>query len=178
MDMEEKKIDGEVIFDGHVVKLHLDKVKCPNGNIASREIVVHNGGAAILYVNDNDEVLLERQYRYAYNEVIYEIPAGKLEKGEDPKLAAIRELEEETGLKVNDLIHLGDIYPTCGYSSEIIHLYLAENPTKTHTNFDEDEVIDVCYIKLDKVKEMILSGEIKDAKTICAINYYLLRKKS
>ncbi len=176
MKMIEKRLSGETIFEGHVVKLVKDKVLCPNGNESFREIVRHNGGAAVLCINENEEILLVKQFRYAYDEVMYEIPAGKLEKNEDPLLAAKRELEEETGNKAESLDFLGAIYPTCGYSSEIIYLYLARNCKKTQTHFDDDEVIESKFYKLDDVKNMILNGEIKDAKTICALSYYLMRK--
>lgn len=175
MDMKEKRISGETIFEGHVVKLIKDKVLCPNGMESYREIVRHNGGAAILCINDKNEVLLIRQFRYAYDEVMYEIPAGKLEYNENPYDAAMREFEEETGNKADHLESLGVIYPTCGYSSEKIYLYLALNYQKSHTHFDEDEIIESSFIPLAKVKEMILNGEIVDAKTICAISYYLMK---
>ncbi len=177
MDMREKKIDGKVIFEGHVVKVELDDVLCPNGNKSKREIVRHNGGAAILCVTPDNKILLEKQYRYAYDEVIYEIPAGKLEKGENPYNAAIRELEEETGYKAKELTHLIDCYPTCGYSSEVIHIYLALNTEKTHTHFDEDEIIETYLFSIDEIKQMILNGEIKDAKTIVALTCYLMKNK-
>ena len=177
MDLKEKKISGEEIYTGKVVKLIKDKVLCPNGNESYREIVRHNGGAGILCITNDNKVLLERQYRYAYDEVLYEIPAGKLEQGEDPYYAALREFEEETGNKASSLEHLIDIYPTCGYSSEIIYLYLAKDFVKTKTNLDDDEIILLEYIPLDKVLSMIDNGEIKDAKTICAIQAYLYRYK-
>lgn len=139
-------------------------------------MVRHNGGAAILCLNAQEEVLLIRQFRYPYNEILLEIPAGKLEKNEDPYTAAVRELEEETGNRAAGLEYLGKIYPTCGYSSEIIYLYLAKDYVFTETSFDEDECIEACFVPLSRVKEMILSGEIKDAKTICALSYYLMRK--
>ncbi len=177
MDMREKRIDGETIFDGKVVKVIKDKVLCPNNNEAYREIIRHNGGAAILCVTPENKVLLIRQFRYAYDEVIYEIPAGKLEKNENPYDAALRELEEETGFKAESLETLGVIYPTCGYSDEKIYLYLAKNVTKGHMNLDEDEVIETLYVTLDEAKNMILENKIKDAKTICAISNYLLKLK-
>ena len=177
MNMRETKIDGEVLFDGVVVKLEKDRVLCPNGNTSYREIVRHNGGAAILCITPNNEVILEKQFRYAYDEVLYEIPAGKLEIGEDPYEAALRELEEETGKKASKLELLNIIYPTCGYSSEKIYLYLALDYVETKTSFDEDEVIITELVPFDKVLEMIDSGLIKDAKTICAITSYLIRYK-
>lgn len=176
MDLKEKRLSGKTIYDGKVIKVTCDDVLCPNGNISKREIVHHNGGSAILCINDKEEVLLIKQYRYAYDEVIYEIPAGKLEVGEDPYDAAIRELEEETANKADSLKYLGIIYPSCGYTNEKIHLYLANNTKITKTNFDEDEYIVSEYYPLSTVIEMIKDGTIKDAKTICAINYYIINK--
>lgn len=175
MANKEKKLEGQVIYDGKVVKLLLDKVLVPNGKEAYREIVSHNGGAAILCLNKDMQVLLIKQFRYAYNETIYEIPAGKLEKGEEPLEAAYREFEEETGYKANRLEYLGVIYPTCGYSNEKIYLYLALDFETSQTHFDEDEFIEAKFIDLEVVLKMISDGTIKDAKTICAINYYLLK---
>lgn len=177
MDMKEKKISGEVLFEGKVVRLERDKVLCPNGVESYREVVRHNGGAAILCVTSDNKVLLERQFRYPYDEVIYEIPAGKLEKGEDPYDAAIREFEEETGNKTEKLESLGVIYPTCGYSAEKIYLFLAKDFKKTKTNFDIDEIIETELFDIEKVEEMIKNGEIKDAKTICALYQYKLLTK-
>ena len=176
MKMEEKKISGIDIYNGKVIHVVKDNVLCPNGNESIREIVKHNGGAAVLCINDLEEVLLIKQYRYAYNEIMYEIPAGKLEKNENPYDAALRELEEETGNKAAKLKKLGEIYPTCGYSNEVIHLYLALNCQKTKTHFDDDEFIVSEFVPLNKIKELIKDGTIKDAKTICAIAYYELNK--
>ena len=175
--MEEKKLDSELIFDGKVIRVYKDKVLCPNGNTSYREIIHHNGGAGVLCLNDKEEILLIKQFRYAYNEVLYEIPAGKLEKNEDPYMAGIRELEEETANKASSLEFLGKIYPTCGYSDEIIYLYLAKNTKITKTNLDEDEFIESAFYPLDMVLDMIQNGRIVDAKTICAIEYYLLKKR-
>ena len=175
MDMIEKKIDGETIYDGKVIKVIKDRVVCPNQNIAYREVVKHNGGSAILCITEDNKVLLIKQFRYVYNEIIYEIPAGKLEIGENPYDAALRELEEETGFKASSLEPLGIIYPTCGYSNEKINLYLAKDIKPGHKHLDDDEFIEPLYIPLEDVKKMILSNEIKDAKTICAISNYLLK---
>jgi ADP-ribose pyrophosphatase len=177
MEMREKKISGEVIFDGKILKVERDKVLCPNGNTSFREVIRHNGGAGILCITPNDEVLLIKQFRYAYDEVIYEIPAGKLEKDEDPYEAALREFEEETGNKASKLELLSVIYPTCGYSAEKIYLYLATDYIQTKVSLDEDEIIITELIPLDKVLEMIDNGTIRDAKTICAITTYVIRYK-
>ena len=172
MNLEEKQLDNTLIYDGRVVKLYKDRVLCPNGNESIREYIRHSGGAAILCINSKKEVLLIKQFRYAYNEVMYEIPAGKLEKNEEPLKAAIREFEEETGNKTNELKYLGKIYPTCGYTNEILYLYFTDKYEISHTHFDEDEMVLTEFIPLDKVRQMINDGIIKDAKTICAIYYY------
>ena len=176
MDQKEKKIKSDLIYDGKVIKVYVDEVKTPNGNNAKREIVMHNGGVCILAIVDN-KIILEKQYRYAYDKVIYELPAGKLEKGEKPDVAGIRELEEETGYKASKLIDYGYMYPTCGYSNEIIYLYKAEGLVKTHTHLDQDEFIDIEYVDIDKVKKMIIDNEIVDAKSICLLSKYFLKEK-
>ena len=176
MDFKEKQLNSKLIYDGKVVKLYVDDVKCPNNNISKREIVKHNGGVCILAIIDN-KVILEKQYRYAYDEILYELPAGKLEKNEDSKEAGKRELLEETGYKAEKLISYGQMYPTCGYSNEIIYLYVAEDISKTNRHLDEDEAIDIEFIELEKVIEMIQNGIIKDAKTICLISKYILSQK-
>ena len=176
MDFKEKTLKSNLVFDGKVIKVYNDEVKCPSGNNSTREIIRHNGGVCILAIIDN-KVIMERQYRYAYDEVLYELPAGKLEKDENPIEAAAREFEEETGYKANKLIDYGMMYPTCGYSSEIIYLYVAQNIVKSHRHLDEDEVIELEYIELDKVIEMIKNNQIKDAKTIILLTKYLLNDK-
>lgn len=176
MDQKEKQIESKLVYDGKVIKLYLDKVKTPNGNEALREIVKHNGGVCLLALVDN-KVILEKQYRYAYDKVLYELPAGKLEANEDSYEAGIRELEEETGYKAASLISYGCMYPTCGYSNEIIYLYKAEGLTKTKRHLDQDENIDLEYVDLETVKKMILNNEIVDAKSICLLSKYFLKEK-
>ncbi len=172
---KEVKQEGKTIFKGKVLTLEHDLVKCPNGKLAYREIIRHHGGAAVLLIQ-NDEVFLIKQFRYAYQENILEIPAGKLEASEDPKSAALRELEEETGYHTDALEYLGVIYPTVGYTDEKIYLYLAKEATPGETHMDEDECISGAFYPMKQVINWILDGTIKDAKTICAIEYYLLKK--
>lgn len=172
----EKQLESKTIFKGKVVTLTVDDVLCSNNIKSKREVIHHNGGAAILVVIDN-KVLLEKQFRYPFNDYIYEIPAGKLELNEDPKEAAIRELEEETGLIALDIVDLGFMYPSVGYTNEVIKLYLVTNVKEGNLNLDIDEVIDVEYIDIDKVNEMILNNEIVDSKTIVALHKYNLLRK-
>ena len=168
----EKTLKSELVFNGKVVKVYNDDVLCENGNVSKREIIKHNGGVCVLGIVDN-KIILEKQYRYAYNEEIYELPAGKLEINENPYDAGLREFEEETGYKAKRLIDLGCMYPTCGYSNEIIYLYLADDITKTSRHLDEDEVIDIIMVNIEQVLQMIDENKIKDAKTICLIHKYL-----
>ena len=174
--MKEKTINSKKIYDGKVVKLFVDEVLTCNKRKSYREIIKHNGGVCVLAVIDN-KIILEKQYRYAYDEILYELPAGKLEEGEIPEVAAKRELLEETGYEANKLIDYGVMYPTCGYSNEKIYLYVADGLSKKQRNLDEDEVIDIEYLEIDKVLDMISQGIIKDAKTICLISKYLLKQK-
>lgn len=171
MSFKETKIGGEVIYKGKILTLDLDTVRLQNGQNAKREIVRHSRGAAVLFV-EGGKVLLVRQFRYAYNKEIYEIPAGMVNEGETPIAAAAREFEEETGYKA-ELTRLAEIYPSPGYTDEIIHIYLAERSTVSRQNFDEGELLNVEFMPLDKVLSKIESGEIADAKTVVAIYKYL-----
>ena len=174
MNLQEKKLKSKTVYDGKIIKLEVDEVELPDGKTSFRECVRHSGGAAVLLVKDG-KVLLVKQFRYLYGKPIYEIPAGKLNYGEDPQLAATRELEEETGFKAK-LAHLLDIYPTPGYTDEIIHIYLAQSYVVTKQNLDEGEFLNYCFIDIEDVLQMIENGEISDAKTIIALYKYLLKK--
>ena len=171
MDNIEKKLDSELIYDGKVIHVRRDKVLCPNGKESYREIVDHHGGVGVLAFLEG-KIALVKQYRYAYEEQLYEMPAGKLEKGEDPAEGGRRELEEEVGYVAEKYEYLGKMYPSCGYTNEIIYLYKAENLRKTHTHLDEDEFVEVYWFTIDEIKKMVKEGAIVDAKTICAL--YLL----
>ncbi len=174
MDYVEKTVKKKYIYEGKILNLRCDDAALPDGSPCKREIIEHSGGACVLYVKE-DKVLFVRQYRYAYGESIYEIPAGKLEKGEDPKVAAARELEEEAGVLADELTLLYVVYPTPGYTNEKIYIYEATSAKETHTHPDEGELLDVAYIPVAKVKEMLANGEIRDAKTIIALQAYLLK---
>ena len=171
MDKVEKKLSSEVVYDGKIFQVTKDDVLCPNGQEAIREIVHHRGGVAILFKVD-DKFIFEKQYRYALQEEIIEMPAGKLEKGEAPLEAAKRELLEETGYRPLEMIHLGDSYPTGGYSSEVIHLYYCPKAVKEERHLDQDENIELIYLTLEEIEKMIADNTIKDSKTVAAIHLY------
>jgi len=178
MAEKEIKLSSSNLYDGKVIKLFVDEVSCNGGKKAKREYVKHPGGVCILAFDENNNVLMEKQFRYPYNDFILELPAGKLEPGEDPYVAGIRELEEETGYKAESLISYGKMYPSVGYTNEIIYLYLAKNIKKGELHLDEDENLDVVRMPLDKIVGMINNNEICDAKTIILITKYLLNRKS
>lgn len=173
MDYIEKTVQKNYIYNGKILTLRCDDALLPDGRPCKREIIEHSGGACVLYI-EKESVLLVRQYRYAYGESIYEIPAGKLEKGEDPMLAAARELEEEAGIKAGKLELLCVDYPTPGYTNEKIYIYRAYDGVKTQACLDEGEFLDAEFIPLIKVKEMLKNGEIKDGKTVIALQSYFL----
>lgn len=168
MEFTEKTINSQLIFDGRVVKLYKDKIELPTGQESYREVVKHSGGVVIL-AKKEDKVLLVKQFRYPMKEVLYELPAGKLEIGEDPFEAAKRELEEETGYCANKWTDLGYVYTSPGYSDEKLYLYMAEDLEFTHCHPDEGEILQALEYSYDDVLKMIANGEINDAKTLCAI---------
>lgn len=176
MSFCEKKLNGKLVYDGKILKLSVDEVLLPDGKTAERERISHSGGSAVLYI-ENGKVLLVRQFRYVYGKEIYEIPAGKLEKGEDPASTAKRELKEETGYVAGRLNELFKLYPTPGYSDEIIHVYLAEDCSHSHSSPDDDEFVECEFIEIERVCELIESGEICDAKTVASIYKYLTLQK-
>lgn len=157
-------------YRGKIINLRLDEAVLPNGHIAAREVVEHPGGVCIAALTDNRELLFVRQFRYPYGEVLWELPAGKLDKpGEDPLEGGKRELREETGAVADAYQSLGVLYPTPGYCDEIIHLYLAQGLTFGDSDPDEDEFLECERIPLDKAVRMVLSNEIPDAKTQVAV---------
>ena len=173
MQLIEKTVAKNYVYKGKIISVRNDDALLPNGLPCKREIIEHSGGACVLCVNENS-VLLVKQYRYAYGECVYEIPAGKLEKGEDPMWAAKRELEEEGGVTAGELKLLYVIYPTPGYTDEKIYLYEASNCQFGAAHLDEDEFLTAEFVPLEQVKQMLLNGEIHDSKTIIALQHYFL----
>ena len=176
MEYIEKTVKKNYIYEGKILTLRNDDAELPDGRPCKREIIEHSGGACVLYV-ENEKVLLVKQYRYAYGESIYEIPAGKLEKDEDPILAASRELEEEAGIKAEKLQLLYVMYPTPGYTNEKIYIYQAIGGKKVEAHLDDGEFLDVEYISIEDIKRMMQEGENKDGKTLIALQAYLLTQK-
>lgn len=150
MEFMEKTINSELIFDGRVVKLYKDSVELSTGQKTFREVVKHSGGVVILAFK-GDKILLVKQFRYPMKEVMLELPAGKLEQGENPFEAAKRELEEETGYCANKWTDLGYVYTSPGYSDEKLYLYKAEDLEFTHCHPDEGEIIQAFEYKYDDV---------------------------
>lgn len=167
--MEEKKVAGEWIYQGIILDLKIDTVILPDGNRTTREVVVHQGAVAIVAVTEAEEILLVKQFRYPVGQVLLEIPAGKLEKGEDPLECAKRELSEETGCAAEEWQPISTFYTTPGFSDEIMHLYLAKKLYKNEQTADTDEFIEVQQVSLDSAVQKVFSGEIKDAKSIAGI---------
>lgn len=168
MKLVEKCMSKNYVYNGKILNLRVDDVMLPNGHISKREIIEHNGGVGIIPII-GDDVLLIRQFRYAYMEELIEIPAGKREKGEEVLEVAKRELMEETGAIANELIHLGKVYPTVGYSSEVIDLFIARDLTFHDQKLDEDEFLNVFRCNYYEAIEKIKTNEIKDAKTIIGL---------
>ena len=169
MDTREVTVLKNTIYQGKILNLRVDVAGLPNGKEAPREFVEHNGGVTVAALTDNAELIFGRQFRYPYMEEVLELPAGKLEKGEDPLEAGKRELREEAGVTAEQYINLGEFYPSPGYTNEIIYLYGARNLTQVEQELDEDEFLNVEYISLDKAVDMVLSNEIKDGKTQAAV---------
>ena len=167
----EKQISREEIYSGKIIRVVRDKVEVDGGGRAFREVVYHNGGVCIA-LRDEDAFFMVRQYRYALGTEMLEFPAGKIEKGENPDEAILREVQEETGYTVKNLKKYPPIIPTCGYCTEKIHLYYGIADQKVGQHFDPDERIVLEKHTLKEIREMIASGQIDDSKTI-ALMYHL-----
>ena len=169
--LKEKTINSEVIYKGKIIDVYKDTVICPNGHTSTRELIRHCKASCVLAFTNEGKIIIERQFRYPYNEVIYEFPAGKCDKDEDPKITALRELEEETGYKANTIKFLGVMYPSCAYTDEIIYLYEARDLVKTHQHLDDNEALNIFEITIEELNNLIKKGDLKDAKSLCAIAY-------
>ena len=168
MRFEEKTVKENVVFKGRILTLKDDEVLLPDGKTGKREIVEHSGGSAVLCEKDG-KILMVKQFRYAYKEELWEIPAGKVNVGEDPLLTAYRELEEEGGVTADEMELMFTMYPSPGYSAEKIRIYRAKGLKAGKAHLDEDEFLTAEWIDKSVLKEMIKNGEIKDGKTLVAL---------
>lgn len=178
MDLTEKTLGKSYIYKGRIINMRVDDAMLPDGRTAKREVVEHPGGVCIAALTEQEELLFVEQFRYPYGEVVLELPAGKLEYGEDPLEAGKRELQEETGAVAKDYRSLGKLYPTPGYCGEIIHLYLATDLTFSEQHPDDDEFLELRRIPLEKAFQMVMENKIADAKTQVGIlkTYQLVRE--
>jgi ADP-ribose pyrophosphatase len=169
LNYEEKTLTAKPIFDGKVIKLDVLTVELPNGKEATREVVLHPGASAVVPISTNGEIYMTTQYRKPLDSNSYEIPAGKLDQGEDPLDAARRELKEETGLEAGDIRHLVSMHTAPGFSNEVVHLYCATDLKEGNSCADEDEFISVEKKTVSQLVQMVLNHEITDAKSIIGI---------
>ncbi|WP_103105325.1 NUDIX domain-containing protein [Brevibacillus reuszeri] len=165
----EKTIASQSIYDGRIIKVKVDEVLLPNGNTAKREIVNHQGAVAVLPLTDDGKMVVVRQFRKPLECTIVEIPAGKLEIGEEPLTCAKRELEEETGYVAKNYSLLSSFYTSPGFADELLYVYVATELTKGESRPDEDEFVDVLELTLEEAHELHRAGEIRDAKTVVAL---------
>lgn len=169
MDLTERTVESRTIFEGKIIKVTLDQAELPNGGLAAREVVYHPGGVAILALDAENRVALVRQYRYPIRQLLLELPAGKLDAGEDHRLAAARELSEETGLEAEEFTYLGHILASPGFSDEALHMYLARGLTQKKQHLDEDEFLNVVTMPFDELARQVMDGTITDAKTVATV---------
>ncbi len=176
--LEEKTIKTEPVFSGRIIRLQVDEVELPNGNTSTREIVKHPGAVAVIPITSDNKIVMVEQYRKPMEKVLVEIPAGKLEKGEDPAYTAARELEEETGYESQSLEWLISFYTSPGFADEIVHLYVAKGLTKKENaaSLDEDEFVNVLEVTLEEAIEFVKEQRVYDAKTAYAIQYLQLQE--
>ena len=169
MKFFEKQVETNTVYKGLIVNVRRDIAELQNGNRAGREVVEHPGGVGIVAINNDSKVLMVRQYRYPMEEELLEIPAGKLDGGEDPFKCAERELSEETGYTARKWIDLGEIYPSPGFCRETLYLFLALDLYPGEMHLDENELLSVEEFDIDELIEKIMGNELKDAKSIIGI---------
>ena len=165
MHLQENTLKSDVIYEGPIFTITHDTVELENGNQTIRDVLLHHGGVCVIPVTENNEIFLVKQFRYPFRTVTREVPAGKLEKGENHAECGKRELLEETGCTCTEYIYLGEMYPTPAYNSEITHMYLARGLSFEKQNLDPDEFLDVEKISLAEAVQLVMDGKIKDGKT-------------
>lgn len=175
--LTEKMLSSEKLFGGRVIDLYLEEVELPNGKTSTREVVKHPGAVAVIALTSDHKMVMVKQYRRPMDRILVEIPAGKLEKGEEPIVTAKRELEEETGYTTDSLSHIISFYTSPGFADELVYLYLAEDlkVMTTKAELDEDEFVEVMEVTVDEALTLIQNKEIYDAKTAYAVQYLQLK---
>jgi ADP-ribose pyrophosphatase len=175
--LKETTKSSEKLFSGRIIDLYLEEVELPNGKTSTREIIKHPGAVAVIAITKENKIVMVQQYRKAMERVLVEIPAGKLEKGEQPEVTAKRELEEETGYTAESLQHLLSFYTSPGFADELVHLYFTEELEilTEKAELDEDEFVDVLEVTLEEAQQMIDDQRIFDAKTAYAVQYLQLK---
>ena len=168
MDLKETMVSSQTIFEGKIIKVTLDQARLPNGTLAAREVVYHPGGVAVLALDKDNTVYLVKQYRYPIQQLLLELPAGKLDHGaeENVLLGAQRELSEETGLEAAQWTYLGYTLASPGFCDEALHMYLARGLTRKRQHLDEDEFLDVVTMPFGQLVEQVMDGTITDGKTV------------
>ncbi len=176
MHLEEKTVSSETVYTGRIFNVTKDTVTLENEKEAQRDVVHHSGGVTVIPLTENNEILMVKQYRYPHHRVMYEIPAGKLEPGENHYDCGKRELLEETGCTCKKYEYVGQVVPTPAYVSEVIHMYMASGLEFSAQHLDEDEFLDVEKIPVKKALDMVMNGEITDSKTQIGVlkTWYLL----
>lgn len=180
MKLTEKVINTKLHFKGRIINLREDTVELENGAVASREIVEHPGGVCVIGAESDGKILMVRQFRAPFGRTLLEVPAGKLNYGEDHFECGKREFLEETGYEAEEYLYFGELYPSVGFLTEALHIYYAKGLTKKEQHLDEDEFLNVERYSLDELLQMVENNEIKDAKTVVAIlklERYLAKQK-
>ncbi|MEL3972420.1 NUDIX hydrolase [Rossellomorea oryzaecorticis] len=175
---EEKTLNSEMIYQGKIIDLQVDEVELPNGKTSKRELIKHPGAVAVIALTPEGKIVMVEQYRKALEKSIIEIPAGKLEPGEEPIITAARELEEETGYGCEELEHLISFYTSPGFADELVHLYIAKNITRIEEarELDEDEFVDLLEVTVEEALGLLKEKKIYDAKTAYAVQYLQLQQ--
>ena len=169
MDLTERTVESKTVYQGKIVTLLVDQAELPNGKEALREVVLHPGGVAILPLDQDGNVTLVQQYRYPFHELLLELPAGKLDEGEDHRAAAARELGEETGLEAGELTYLGCLLASPGFCTERLHMYLARDLRRSVSHPDDDEFLNVVTMPFGEIARQVMDGTIEDAKTVATV---------
>ena len=168
-----KRFSRKKVFQGYTFDAVVDDVLWPNGNRLKRDLIVHPGITVIVPLLERDRMILLRQYRYGAGEILWEVPAGTLKKGESPLACAKREIEEETGYKAKKWTKIHSFYPSPGFNTEVIHAFLAENLVKTQMRLEEDEILETHVFRISEVQKMIRDKKIRDAKSLVPLFYFL-----